>query len=204
LSLATWLTVVTICALGAMSPGPSLAVILRHTLAGGRINGSAAAIAHGLGIGFYAFACISGLAFLITASPGVFTAFQWAGAAYLAWLGIRCLMARPPADEAEPAPPTTASAGRDGFLIVFLNPKIAFWFIALFSQVIGPDTSLLARSAYAATAWFVDTAWYLLVAWLFSRPQWLHRLQARMVWFERLFGIILLALAVRLLLETLG
>lgn len=203
MSLATWLTVVTICALGAMSPGPSLAVILRHTLAGGHTNGSVAAITHGLGIGFYAFACISGLAFLITASPLVFTAFQWAGAAYLAWLGIRSLMAKPSVEDAVPDSPTTASAGRDGFLIAFLNPKIALWFIALFSQVIGPDTPLLARSAYAATAWFIDTAWYLLVAWLFSRPQWLHRLQARAVWFERLFGIILLALAVRLLIENL-
>jgi len=202
-NLATWLTVVTICTLGAISPGPSLAVVLRHTLAGGRTHGSVAAISHGLGIGVYAFACISGLAFLITTSPRVFTAFQWAGAAYLAWLGFRGLMAKPAADEALPDIPTTASASRDGFLIAFLNPKIAVWFIALFSQIIGPDTSVLAKTLYAATAWFIDTVWYLLVAWLFSNPRWLHRLQAKAVWLERLFGIILLALAARLLLETL-
>ena len=77
-----------------MSPGPSLALVLRHTLAGGRRHGCLAAISHGLGIGLYAGLCVSGLAFLITASPRLFSAFQWAGAAYLAWLGLRGLLAR--------------------------------------------------------------------------------------------------------------
>ena len=85
----------------------------------------------------------------------------------------------------------------------FLNPKIAVFFIALFSQVVGPDTSLAARLGYAATALVIDMAWYLLVAWLFSNPRWLARLQARAVWFERLFGVVLLGLAARLLVETL-
>jgi threonine/homoserine/homoserine lactone efflux protein len=201
MNIATWLTVVSIVMLGAMSPGPSLAVVLRHTLNGGRRNGCAAAIAHGAGVGFYAFACISGLAFLITTSPGLFRAFQWAGAAYLAWLGIRGLLAKAPRQSEQP--PAHASAARDGFLIVFLNPKIAVFFIALFSQVIGPETGLLARIGYAATAWSIDTAWYLVVAWLFSSPRWLDKLKLHAIWFERLFGIILLALAARLLLETL-
>ena len=77
-----------------MSPGPSLAVVLRHTLSGGRLNGCLAALAHGAGIGLYALLSISGLAVLITASPGLFRAFQWAGAAYLAWMGLRGLLSR--------------------------------------------------------------------------------------------------------------
>ena len=202
MNLATWLAVVTILVLGAMSPGPSLAVVLRHTLSGGRRNGCIAAIAHGAGIGLYAFACISGLAFIITASPGIFRAFQWAGAAYLAWLGIRGLLAKPLVDGEPAATAISADAARDGFLIVFLNPKIAVFFIALFSQVIGPETPLFARLGYASTAWIMDTAWYLIVAWLFSNPRWLGMLQRKTIWFERLFGIILLALAARLFLET--
>jgi len=196
---ATWLTVVTLCALGAMSPGPSLAVVLRQTLSGGRRNGCTAALLHGLGIGLYALLCISGLAFLITTSPRLFTAFQWAGAAYLAWLGYRGLTAKRGVDQDLPAMPTTASAARDGFLVAFLNPKIAVFFIALFSQVIGAHTSLPAKLGYAATAMTIDASWYLLVVWLFSSPLWLERLQARAVWFERLFGVVLITLAGRLL-----
>jgi threonine/homoserine/homoserine lactone efflux protein len=203
MTLATWLAVVTICTLGAMSPGPSLAVVLRHTLSGGRGNGCVAAIAHGLGIALYSLLSISGLAVLITASPSIFRAFQWAGAAYLAWLGIRGLLAKAEPIQATPESAASAGAALDGFLIVFLNPKIAVFFIALFSQVIGNETPLTARIGYAATAWFIDTAWYLTVAWLLSSPRWLEKLQRKAIWFERLFGIILLALAARLLLETL-
>lgn len=204
MNLATWLAVVSICALGAMSPGPSLAVVLRHTLAGGRSSGYAAAIAHGLGIGFYALACISGLALLVTTSPMVFQAFQWAGAAYLAWLGVQGLRARPGSDEPATAPPGGHGAARDGFMIVFLNPKIAVFFIALFSQVIGPDTALPARLGYAATAMVIDAGWYLAVAWGVSNPAWLPWLQARSVWLDRAFGVVLLALAGRLVWQTLG
>ncbi len=71
MDLTTWLAVVTICTLGAMSPGPSLAVVLRHTIQHGRASGSVAALAHGLGIGLYALACISGLAFVLTTSRGL-------------------------------------------------------------------------------------------------------------------------------------
>ena len=204
MNLTTWLAVVTICTLGAMSPGPSLAVVLRHTIQRGRGHGSVAALAHGLGIGLYALACISGLAFVLTTSPDLFRAFQWAGAAYLAWLGIQGLRARTVDPGAVPDDVGTAGAARDGFLIVFFNPKIAVFFIALFSQVIGPDTGLSARLGYAATAMIIDATWYLLVAWLFSTRALLPKLQARAVWLERLFGIVLLGLAARLAWQTFG
>ena len=47
-------------------------------------------------------------------------------------------------------------------------------------------------------------AWYVIVAWSFSNPLWLGRLQKNVVWLERLFGVILIALAVRLLLGGLA
>lgn len=198
MTLATWLTVVTICALGAMSPGPSLALVLRQTLAGGRRNGMIAAISHGAGIGLYAFLSIVGLAAVITASPALFHGLQWAGAGYLAWLGLRGLMARPGEAGELPEIPTSTSAARDGFMLAFLNPKVAVFFIALFSQVVGPQTPVLAKLGYAATAMVIDTVWYLIVAWLFSNPRLLASLKRNVVWLERFFGILLIALAGRL------
>lgn len=200
---ATWLAVVSICMLGAMSPGPSLAVVLKQTLAGGRSNGVVVALTHGLGIGLYALLSIFGLAALITASPVAFTALQWSGALYLAWLGVKGLRARANPNSELPDVPTTASAARDGFLVVFLNPKVAVFFIALFSQVVGADTSVMAKLGYAATAMVIDGGWYLVVAWLFSTPAWLDRLKRHSVWFERVFGVILVGLAGRLVVSIL-
>ncbi|WP_111495194.1 LysE family translocator [Marinobacter bohaiensis] len=202
MTLATWLTVVTICILGAMSPGPSLAVVLKQTLSGGRRHGVVAALSHGLGVGLYAFLSIVGLAAVIKASPVAFGLLQWGGALYLAWLGVKGLRARRQAATELPDV-ATSGAARDGFLVVFLNPKISIFFIALFSQVVGVDTSFLAKLGYAATAMAIDAGWYLIVAWLFSSPRWLSALQRHTLWFERLFGVILLGLAGRLVVSIL-
>ena len=205
LNYATWLTVAGICALGAMSPGPSLAVVLRHALKGGRRNGSITAISHGLGIGLYALLCISGLAVLITTHENIYRGFQLAGAIYLVWLGIGGLRSKPAESEQLSEPGILATGlnpARDGFLIVFLNPKVAVFFIALFSQVISPETSWPERSLYAGTAWFIDTAWYLIVAFMVTHQRWLGTLQKHSVWLDRVFGIVLIMLAGRLFLET--
>jgi threonine/homoserine/homoserine lactone efflux protein len=203
MTISIWLTVASICLLGAMSPGPSLAVVVRCTLNGGRKAGLIAAAAHGLGFGLYALLCVSGIAVVITASPLLFTGLQWLGAGFLLWLGIQGLRAKAPApaDEQNPplAPPSSGSAARDGFLIVFLNPKVVIFLIALFSQVIGSDTSTVERLIYVATAMLIDMGWFLLVAWLFSNPRWLGYLQKNVVWLERIFGVVLIALAARLL-----
>ncbi|WP_166256490.1 LysE family translocator [Marinobacter salicampi] len=204
MNLATWLTVVTICVFGAMSPGPSLAIVLKQTLTGGRRNGMITAVTHGLGVGVYAFLSILGLAAIITASPVAFSFLQWGGAAYLAWLGVKGLMAKPRSEDSLPEAPTTASAARDGFLVVLLNPKIAVFFLALFSQVVGTDTSLLAKFGYAATAMVIDGGWYLFVTWLFSNPRWLSLLRDKAIWFERVFGAVLVGLAGRLVIGILS
>jgi len=201
MTIVIWLTVVSICLLGAMSPGPSLAVVLQQTLRGGRKTGFVAAVTHGLGIGLYALLCISGIAVMITTSPILFTGLQWLGAGYLIWIGYKGLRAQRSADATLSNAPTTSSAARDGFLVVFLNPKVAVFFIALFSQVIGSETTLPERLAYAATAMFIDMGWYIIVAWSFSNPRWLAYLQRNIVWLERAFGVILIALALRLIIQ---
>ena len=199
MTIAIWLTIVSICILGAMSPGPSLAVVLKQTVIGGRKMGLIAAIAHGLGIGLYALMCISGIAVMITASPTLFTALQWCGAAYLIWMGIKGLRARDQTAATPEYASSTGNAARDGFLVVFLNPKVAVFFIALFSQVIGSETTWLEKLAYAATAMLIDMGWYMIVAWSFSNPRWLGYLQKNVVLLDRAFGVILIALAVNLL-----
>ena len=49
MELHLWLSLVVICILGALSPGPSLALVIKNTLNGGVQQGYATAISHGLG-----------------------------------------------------------------------------------------------------------------------------------------------------------
>ena len=57
-----WAGLTLVFTLGAMSPGPSLAVVLRNTLAGGRQQGIMTGIGHGIGFGIYAFLAALGIA----------------------------------------------------------------------------------------------------------------------------------------------
>ena len=78
MTFTIWLSLFTVCLLGAMSPGPSLAMVAKHSLAGGRANGLATAWAHALGIGIYAFITLIGLAVVLHQSPLLFKTISYA------------------------------------------------------------------------------------------------------------------------------
>ncbi len=193
-----WLSLAAVCAMGAMSPGPSLALVLRHTLGGGRAPGVAAGLSHALGVGFYALLTVWGLGALIVRQPALFQVITWGGAAYLAWLGIKALRAgRAGALEAGAAPTTRGQAAREGVLVALGNPKLILFFIALLSQFVTPDMSLAAKAVIVLTAMVIDGAWYVLVALGLSHSRVLPWLQARSHWINRLTGLLLLGLALR-------
>ena len=62
--------------LGATSPGPSVAVVLRNTMIGGRARGLSCAVGHGIGFGFYAISVVFGLVIIMEKYPDVFTIMQ--------------------------------------------------------------------------------------------------------------------------------
>lgn len=201
MSTSIWISLVLISMLGAMSPGPSLFVMVRHTLGGGRIHGIVAAWSHALGVGFYALLTLLGLAAILQESPRVFSMITYAGAAYLAWLGVKSLQAKGGiAEKIEKGEKTTLfSAARDGAMISLLNPKLALFFLALFSQFVAFGTDLTSRSIIVITPFIIDGLWYTLVAFLLSSNRMLELLKQRAVLIDRLSGVVLLALAARVL-----
>lgn len=201
MTLPDWLSLAAVCLLGAMSPGPSLAVVVRHTLQSGPGAGVTAGLAHGLGVTLYAVAVVSGLALVITASPTVYTVIQWSGAGFLAYLGVQALRSSPgsPAEEGSESP--GGSPALQGFSIAFLNPKLAIFFLALFSQFLHPGATLPEKSIMVVTMGSVDASWYCVVAILLGRPRLLHRLQSSRQLIDRVFGVLLLALALRVVLN---
>ena len=86
-----WISIASVCAAGAMSPGPSLAVVVKNTVNGGRLEGVLTGVGHGLGIGFYAFAAVFGMAFVLDMVPGMSRGIEVAGGLYLAWMGVGAL-----------------------------------------------------------------------------------------------------------------
>ena len=205
MSFAEWLSLAAVCGLGAMSPGPSLAVVMKNTLSGGRLEGMKTAVAHGAGVGIYAFGAAAGLTVLITGSPLVFRFIQWLGAAFLAYLGLQSLIGRTafrePSDPAEN--PIQVHGLRSGFLTAFLNPKLAIFFAALFSQFVSVQAGMGEKLLMAVTAAVIDTSWYLFVAFSLSHLRILQFVQRKSGVLGVLFGLVLLVVAARILLLAL-
>jgi threonine/homoserine/homoserine lactone efflux protein len=151
----------------AVTPGPGVIYLVTRTLAGGRRAGLASVGGVALGnLGNAAFASL-GLAAMLAVSARAFTAVKLAGAAYLAYLGIRELRrARHAIGERTRTPATGTRVFRDGLLVALLNPKTALFFGAFLPQFVDPSRSPLAQSltlgaAFVAIAVCTDTLYVL-------------------------------------------
>lgn len=206
MEFALWLSLATICILGALSPGPSLALVVKNTLAGGHAKGYATAISHGFGVALYAAFTATGIGLLITQSPVLFKIIQYSGAAFLLYLGIKALVNKSgqfsiDAEVTATANHNNINGWRDGFLIAFLNPKLAIFFLALFSQFVEPNASWSQKAIMTATVGGIDTLWYCLVTFALSRGPMLNKLRNNSVWVDKITGGFLILLAARVVLS---
>jgi len=190
-----------VCAIGAMSPGPSLAVVLRNTISGGRLQGIMTGVGHGIGFGIYALVAVTGLSALLLANESLFMLLQWGGALVLLWLSYNMLTYTPSDEEKE-----HESSGRqgfiEGFLISFLNPKILVFLVAIFSQFIDPNMTSLDRFFMALLAGIIDTTWYVLVAAVLAGTPLIDILRSNSVIIDRAIGLVLSLLALALVAKT--
>lgn len=176
----TWFLLSLTLLAGAASPGPSLALVVRTALAHGRLAGLTIALAHGLGVGLYALLIVIGVAEAISRTSWVMGTLQIGGIVFLAYLSI--LMIRggiaaihqvggqdeAEADEYQISRSNYVTYLREGFLIVFLNPKVLVFFLAIFSQFLTPTQSSATQIMAASLAAIIDGLWYALVAVLIS------------------------------------
>ncbi len=198
----SWLSLVLICVLGALSPGPSLALVIKNTIHGGAKQGYATAISHGLGVAIYAGACIAGLGVLIVNSPVLFQFLQYGGAAFLVYLGVKALLAKKPStNDDNQAVEINVNGWRDGFLIAFLNPKLAIFFIALFSQFIDANASIEQKVIMVSTVGLIDGIWYCLVTFALTRGNIIEKLRNNSHIVDKVTGIVLISLATRVVLQ---
>ncbi len=209
LSFEEWLILTLTCLAGAASPGPSVVVLIRSVTSTGVMAGVMFGLAHGFGILIYAGLVSIGLASLLLLSPFLFISIQVVGVGFLIWIGVNMIKAGLAAPE--PLAPNSAhdnppksdllaplpywQHARDGFLIAFLNPKVAVFFTAVFSQFLTAGQPVLMRVQMTATAWAVDTLWYILLAFILGLPmilRWFRRYANRI---NLIMGCVLIILA---------
>jgi threonine/homoserine/homoserine lactone efflux protein len=200
MTMTTWFSLVAICCLGAMSPGPSLAVVLRHTISNGRAHGMATAVSHAAGVALWALLTVWGLAILVVEWPLIYKLLTYAGAMYLMWMGIKALRSKGTGPlQVEPIIAPMSEAARDGLMVSLLNPKLAFFFIALFSQFVSAELVMADKLIMTGTAAVIDAVWYIIVALALSQSKVLEKLQSKSATIDKISGVILLGLGLRVL-----
>ncbi len=121
-----------------MIPGPGNLALITSTGQGGVRAGMAACAGVIAADQVLMWLAVAGMAALLAAHPAAFAALQWLGAAYLAWLGLRMLLARPGAAPVLKMQPHHYF--RQGALITLLNPKAIVFYMAFFPLFVDPAT----------------------------------------------------------------
>ena len=180
-------------------PGPGNLALITSTGKGGIRGGLAATFGVILGDQVLMWSALAGVAALLAAYPQAFTIMQWVGAAYLAWLGIQMLLAKPGA-----APVLDITAGhylRQALAITLLNPKAILFYMAFFPMFVDPAVSQgMATYAFLAVTIAILTFFYgltstLLTYYLAERVR-ANPLISRAL--EKLAGLFLLGFGVKL------
>ncbi|NTS75275.1 LysE family translocator [Catenovulum sp. SM1970] len=201
MTLTDWLPFLFICVLGAVSPGPSFILIVKHAISYSPRHGIVAAISHATGIALYALATILGISALLIASPEVYQFIVYGGAGFLAYLGIKALMSKKEKIEISAEPQSQIplyKSAIQGFAIAILNPKSAIFFTALFSQFIDSENlSWQTSSVLLLTPWVVDAIWFIWVSLVIQKVS--HHLSSPngVLWLNRVSGLLFIGLACR-------
>lgn len=188
-----------------ITPGPDMALVMGRSLRDGTKAGAVAALGIGAGAFVHIGAAALGLSVILSTSALAFAIVKWVGAAYLVFVGLTLLLARPAA-VAEGAPLAPARPGTvflQGFLTNVLNPKVALFFLAFLPQFIDPDAPHKALAFVVLGLIFnvTGTAWNLVVAWGAGRLARSRGLSAVRGWLDRALGVLFLGLGVRLALS---
>lgn len=201
--------------LAVAAPGPDFAMVVRQSLAHGRRAALWTSIGIGSAILLHVTYSLLGIGIVLKSSHAAFTAVKFAGAAYLAWIGLQALMSRPrremsaapagaEAELAQPAAPGARKAWATGFLTNALNPKATLFFVALFAAVIDPATPKVVQGAYGAWMSVATMGWFSMVSLFLTREEVRRAFVRGGHWIDRAMGAVFIALASALALASAG
>ena len=190
----------------AVTPGPDMAVVTRNALAHGRRGVLLTTTGIMTALAIWVTATAFGVAALLRSSAELLFALKLAGAAYLAYLGIRTLIEsrRRPAELLAAAPPPAPAHAiyRQGFLSALTNPKLGVFFVTFLPQFVMPGQEVLPRLLelgliFAGIGWL----WMNIYGLLVTRIRAFITAPRVRQWMDRATGVVLLGFGARLAVE---
>jgi threonine/homoserine/homoserine lactone efflux protein len=190
----------------ALSPGPDVLFVL----ANGMRHRASGAIAAALGIGggslLHALAAALGISTLVAASPSAFDLLRYAGAAYLAFLGLLALNAwrtyQRPLDPDQAAVDVSVWAVfRRGLITNLLNPKVIVFYLALLPQFIKVDLGHVGLQLFLLGCIHnaISVAFLICIGLVAGKASGRLAKTSFGRWMDGITGLVFIGLALRLL-----
>lgn len=204
-----------VSALVIVTPGQDTALTIRNALLGGRVGGVFTAIGVSAGQATWTVATSAGVGALLVASEPAFLALKLAGSAYLVLLGAQSfwgvfrgaggnglIVADADADgdgdgDGVRLPPRAAL--RQGVLSNLGNPKMLAFFSSMLPQFASSFSGLLVLGLVFST---MTLTWLVAYSFAVARARALLRRRSLRRIIEGLTGMVLIALGLRLAMET--
>ena len=186
-----------------LAPGPSVLFTIARAIAWGRLAAIATVIGNASGMFLVSVFVAVGLGPILQSSEFLYNAIQWAGGAYLIYLGYSAIAAsKVDAQDMRAgtgSKPTFLTSIKNGFWVGVLNPKSVVFFAAILPQFIDEEKSnvtaqlLLLGAIFALIALISDGAYGFLAGTI---RQWLSGDVKRLIFMRLIGGVVMIALGV--------
>ena len=194
MTLITLVQVFSVCLLGAMSPGPSMVVVINNAIFKGRYNGILTSIGHGIGIAVYATFAVLGLGLIIETNIFIFNSLQVISIIFLVFIGAKSILNKEKLSLEKKDIKENTISFLQGFSISILNPKILVWFIAIYSQFMSINNELLFNIYLVVIAGIVDACWYIFLTLVVTTASALGFFQTKIMLIQKIQGFFIIAL----------
>jgi threonine/homoserine/homoserine lactone efflux protein len=189
-----------------LTPGNDMMYVIARSSGQGVKAGMMSALGIGVGCIIHIFAAVVGLSAIIAKSALAFDLIKYAGAAYLLYLGVKSLLSKRKSLAIHKVEPLSyRKIFWQGAFTNVLNPKVALFFLAFLPQFIDVHQHNTAMQILFLGTWFdiVGTLVNILVALLFGKlGAWLSKSPGFVQWQERVTGVLLIGLGIKVALSS--
>jgi len=201
MTLITFTQVFIVCLLGAMSPGPSMAVVINNAIFKGRYNGILTSLGHGTGIAVYATFAVLGLGLIIKTNIYIFNSLKILSIIFLIFIGAKSVINKEKLILETNNTKENTISFLQGFGISILNPKIFVWFIAIYSQFMSISNNLIFNIHLISIAGIIDACWYIILTMAVTTKSALDFFQKRIYLIKRIQGFFFITIGLTLLIK---
>lgn len=203
MTILLFVQIVFVCLLGAMSPGPSMVLVINNSIFKDKFNGILTAIGHGLGIGIYALFAVIGIGIIIQTNLFIFNSIKVLSIIFLFYLGLQAIFKKAELDFRINSPKNGIKSFFQGLTISILNPKILIWFIAIYSQFMSQSNNYFFNISLILIASIVDTLWYVFLVNLVTSKSIFKIIKMKSELIQKIVGYFFILIALVLLLNLL-